>query len=53
MAAFKNAIGHLLLPVLVLAYYSLASITRLTRSACLSEMNKEYIRWRGPKGLVR
>ncbi|GAA6586561.1 ABC transporter permease [Klebsiella pneumoniae] len=42
-AAFKNAIGHLALPVLVLAYYSLASITRLTRSACLSEMNKEYI----------
>ena len=30
-AAFKNAIGHLTLPVLVLAYYSLASITRLTQ----------------------
>ncbi len=36
-AAFKNAIGHLALPVLVLAYYSLASITRLTRSACLEQ----------------
>ncbi len=51
-AAFKNAIGHLALPVLVLAYYSLASITRLTRSACLSEMNKEYIllaRAKGPE----
>jgi peptide/nickel transport system permease protein len=41
--AFRNAISHLVLPVLLLAYYSLASITRLTRSACLSEMNKEYI----------
>ncbi len=38
------------LPVLVLAYYSLASITRLTRSACLSEMNKEYILLARAKG---
>ena len=49
-AAFKNAIGHLALPVVVLAYYSLASITRLTRSACLSEMNKEYILLARAKG---
>lgn len=41
--AFTNAINHLILPVLLLAYFSLASITRLTRSACLGEMNKEYI----------
>lgn len=46
-AAFKNAIGHL---VLLLGYYSLASITRLTRSACLSEMNKEYILLARAKG---
>jgi peptide/nickel transport system permease protein len=45
----KNAIGHLL-PVLLLGYYSLASITRLTRSACLSEMNKEYILLARAKG---
>lgn len=48
--AFKNAARHLLLPVLLLAYYSLASITRLTRSACLSEMNKEYILLARAKG---
>lgn len=48
--AFKNAISHLVLPVLLLAYYSLASITRLTRSACLSEMNKEYILLARAKG---
>ncbi len=36
--------------MLVLAYYSLASITRLTRSACLSEMNKEYISLARAKG---
>ncbi|HBX12921.1 MAG TPA: peptide ABC transporter permease, partial [Leclercia adecarboxylata] len=50
MAAFKNAASHLVLPVLLLAYYSLASITRLTRSACLSEMNKEYILLARAKG---
>ncbi len=36
--------------MLVLAYYSLASITCLTRSACLSEMNKEYILLARAKG---
>ncbi|KFC03803.1 dipeptide transport system permease protein [Trabulsiella guamensis ATCC 49490] len=48
--AFKNAISHLVLPVALLGYYSLASITRLTRSACLSEMNKEYILLARAKG---
>ncbi|MGX9740574.1 ABC transporter permease [Pseudocitrobacter corydidari] len=48
--AFKNALSHLVLPVLLLAYYALASITRLTRSACLSEMNKEYILLARAKG---
>ncbi len=48
--AFLNAINHLALPVLLLAYYSLASITRLTRTACLSEMNKEYITLARAKG---
>lgn len=48
--AFLNAINHLVLPVLLLAYYSLASITRLTRTACLSEMNKEYITLARAKG---
>ena len=48
--AFRNAISHLVLPVVLLAYYSLASITRLTRSACLGEMNKEYILLARAKG---
>lgn len=48
--AFNNALSHLVLPVLLLAYYALASITRLTRSSCLSEMNKEYILLARAKG---
>ena len=39
--AFLNAPIHLILPVSLLAYFALASITRLTRSACLNEMNKK------------
>lgn len=31
--AFSNALAHLILPVSLLSYYALASITRLTRSA--------------------
>ncbi|WP_411703688.1 ABC transporter permease [Edaphovirga cremea] len=48
--ALRNAIAHLILPVALLSYYSLASITRLTRSACLSELNKEYITLARAKG---
>ncbi|CNF00188.1 ABC transporter permease [Yersinia bercovieri] len=48
--AFGNAIAHLILPVALLSYYALASITRLTRSACLSELNKEYITLARAKG---
>lgn len=48
--AFTNALAHLALPVALLSYYALASITRLTRSACLSELNKEYIQLARAKG---
>ncbi|MCL5497400.1 ABC transporter permease [Escherichia coli] len=48
--AFRNALSHMVLPVTLLAYYSLASITRLTRSACLGELNKEYILLARAKG---
>jgi peptide/nickel transport system permease protein len=41
--AFRNALSHMVLPVTLLAYYSLASITRLTRSACLGEMNRVHL----------
>lgn len=48
--ALKNALSHLVLPVSVLGYYALASITRLTRAACMSELNKEYITLARAKG---
>lgn len=48
--AFTNAVAHLILPVSLLAYFCLAGITRLTRAACLSEMNKEYVTLARAKG---
>ncbi|MBX8488710.1 MULTISPECIES: ABC transporter permease [Pseudomonas syringae group] len=41
--ALSNAFSHLILPVLVLGFHSMAGICRLTRSALLGEMGKEYV----------
>lgn len=41
--ALVNAFAHLILPVLVLAFYAMAGICRLTRSALLGEMGNEYV----------
>ncbi|AHF67697.1 putative transporter, permease protein [Pseudomonas cichorii JBC1] len=41
--ALSNAFSHLVLPVLVLGFYAMAGICRLTRSALLGEMGKEYV----------
>lgn len=40
--AFRNAVAHLALPAAVLAFYSLAGISRLTRSLIRAEMGQEY-----------
>jgi peptide/nickel transport system permease protein len=41
--ALSSALAHLVLPATVLALYALASISRLTRSAVLSELGQEYV----------
>ncbi|MGO1298244.1 MAG: ABC transporter permease [Vibrio sp.] len=48
-----NAIGHLWLPVAVLALLSMASITRLLRAVMLEESNKEYVILAQAKGATR
>jgi peptide/nickel transport system permease protein len=40
---FRNALDHLLLPALILGYFSLAYIARMTRSLMLNELRQEYI----------
>jgi len=47
---FKNAAGHLLLPASVLAYFSLAYISRMTCSFMLEQLNQEYITTARVKG---
>lgn len=51
--AFPNAIGHLVLPSLVLAFYGLAGVARLTRAAILAELGQEYTLVARAKGASR
>ncbi len=49
--AFFNALKHLLLPAVALATIPLATITRMTRSAVLEEVGKDYVTTARAKGL--
>jgi peptide/nickel transport system permease protein len=49
--AFRNALSHLLLPSALLGYFSLAYISRMTRSFMLNELGAEYIVAARAKGL--
>lgn len=51
MEIFKNAISHIVLPAGLLAYYSLAYISRMTRSFMLEQLDQEYIITARVKGL--
>ncbi len=49
--AFKSAYQHLILPALALGMYSMAIITRMTRSAMLESLGQDYIRTARAKGI--
>jgi peptide/nickel transport system permease protein len=49
--AFRNAFSHLVLPGSLLGYFSLAYISRMTRSFMLNELSQEYIVAARAKGL--
>ncbi len=49
--AFKDALWHLILPGCTLALYTLAIISRMTRSSMLDTLNQDYIRTARSKGL--
>ena len=51
MEVFRNAISHIVLPAGLLAYYSLAYISRMTRSFMLEQLDQEYIITARVKGL--
>jgi len=50
--AFWSALGHLVLPAIVLATIPLAVIARMTRSSMLEVLNEDYVRTARAKGLA-
>ena len=48
---FRSAVGHLLLPALVLAAYTVSLLPRFTRSAVLEVLDNDYVRTARAKGL--
>lgn len=51
-ALFRLALFHLIMPAIVLAYGSLAVITRMVRGGMLEVLNQDYIRTARAKGLA-
>lgn len=51
MEAFANALAHLLLPAIVLAFLPLAVIARVTRSALMDSLQSDYIRMARGQGI--
>jgi peptide/nickel transport system permease protein len=49
--AFWNAVSHIILPACLLGYFSLAYISRMTRSFMLNELAQEYVIAARVKGL--
>lgn len=49
---FFNAVSHLVLPVAILGYFSLAYISRMTRSFMIEQLSQEYITAARVKGLT-
>lgn len=50
-AAFRNVVSHLILPTSILGYFSMAYISRMTRSFMLQELAQEYITAARVKGV--
>ena len=50
-SVFKNAFSHIILPASLLGYYSLAYISRMTRSFMLEQLSAEYVTTARVKGL--
>ncbi len=48
---FNNALGHIILPASMLAFFSLAYVARMTRSFMLDQLNQEYVLTARVKGL--
>jgi peptide/nickel transport system permease protein len=52
-AVFRDALAHIILPGAILGYYSVAYISRMTRSFMLEQLGQEYIVSARAKGVSR
>ncbi len=50
-SVFRNGFSHIILPASILGYYSMAYISRMTRSFMLEQLSAEYITTARVKGL--
>ncbi len=50
-SVFRNAFSHIVLPASLLGYYSLAYISRMTRSFMLEQLSAEYVTTARVKGM--
>lgn len=48
---FRNALSHIVMPAGVLAYYSMAYISRMTRSFMIEQLGQEYVTTARVKGM--
>jgi peptide/nickel transport system permease protein len=48
---FRNAVSHIVLPAAILAFYSIAYLSRMTRSFMLEQLSQEYVTTARAKGL--
>ncbi len=51
LEAFGNAVAHLLLPAIVLAFLPLAVIARVTRAALIDSLQSDYVRMARGQGI--
>ena len=49
--AFRNVVSHIILPASLLGYFSMAYISRMTRSFMLNELAQEYVTTARVKGV--
>jgi peptide/nickel transport system permease protein len=49
---FRNALSHIILPASLLGYYSMAYLSRMTRSLMIEQLRQEYILTARVKGIA-
>jgi ABC-type dipeptide/oligopeptide/nickel transport system permease component len=52
MAAFTSSLHHLILPAIILGWFTLAIIARVTRSSLMEVLRSDYVRTARAKGLA-